>query len=209
MDSSVLGRKLCGILQSGLWHDLQRREPLPAAALVTDIGNDLVYGASAEQTLEWVEACVAQLRPHVERLVITLLPIDNLEALGQQSFVFFRTLLFPRSRLTLDAALQRTHQINERLVGFAGRYRAYVIRPQTEWYGMDPIHVMRRRYPQVWQRVFTCWCDGRIPDAGRAGISTWWRYRRLRPLERRWFGMLQRCPQPALRTPHGMQISLY
>src|SRR5947207_14876376 len=43
-DSRVFVRRLPGILQSGLWRDLAARPPVPTRALVTDVGNDILYG---------------------------------------------------------------------------------------------------------------------------------------------------------------------
>src|SRR5438552_19189250 len=43
-DSSFLGRKISGIFPCALWQDLQNRSRLPAVALLTDVGNDLLYG---------------------------------------------------------------------------------------------------------------------------------------------------------------------
>ena len=73
--SCVFGRSLPGILQCGLWQDWQRRPALPTAALVSDIGNDILYGASVDQIAEWVEQCLARLRGACDRIVITELPL--------------------------------------------------------------------------------------------------------------------------------------
>src|SRR3954465_11577323 len=54
-DSSVLGRKISGIFPCALWQDLQNRRRLPTSALVTDIGNDMLYGIPPNQILNWVE----------------------------------------------------------------------------------------------------------------------------------------------------------
>ena len=44
--SRVLWRTLPGILSCGLWEDLARRPPASTAALLTDVGNDILYGGS-------------------------------------------------------------------------------------------------------------------------------------------------------------------
>src|SRR5438270_1664562 len=52
--SRVFGRELPGITGCGLWGDVAARGPAETAALVTDIGNDLLYGASVPTILGWV-----------------------------------------------------------------------------------------------------------------------------------------------------------
>jgi hypothetical protein len=52
-----------------------RQPPLPTAALITDIGNDLFYEASVERIAEWIEQCLSRLAPLCERIVVTQLPL--------------------------------------------------------------------------------------------------------------------------------------
>jgi hypothetical protein len=47
MASRLMVRTLPGILQSGLWHQLEVLPPAPTRALVTDVGNDVLYGMPA------------------------------------------------------------------------------------------------------------------------------------------------------------------
>ena len=54
--SRFVFRTLPGILESGLWQELESRPQLPTRGLVTDIGNDIFYGFSPEQTLGWIES---------------------------------------------------------------------------------------------------------------------------------------------------------
>ncbi|HEY4597786.1 MAG TPA: hypothetical protein VIJ02_15405, partial [Thermoanaerobaculia bacterium] len=67
-------RHLPGISRCGLWEELRSRPLLPTLAVVTDVGNDLVYGAPVEEIAGWVEACLDRLVPETE-IVMTLLPL--------------------------------------------------------------------------------------------------------------------------------------
>src|SRR5437764_15396038 len=60
-DSWFLGRKISGIFPCALWLDLQNRPRLPTAALITDVGNDILYGISTDRLLDWVEHCLVRL----------------------------------------------------------------------------------------------------------------------------------------------------
>ena len=76
VNSRVAMRRLPSILASGLWRALERergtvnvdRQPL---ALVTDIGNDLLYGFPAAQVARWVAECLRRLAEHGARTVVT------------------------------------------------------------------------------------------------------------------------------------------
>jgi hypothetical protein len=108
--SSVLGRVLPGIVPCGLWNALDaaaERAPLPTAALVTDIGNDLVYGRTPDEVAGWVETVLARLAAHAARTVVTALPIASIETLGPRRFALVRAVLFPSHRIDLDTVRAR------------------------------------------------------------------------------------------------------
>ena len=105
--SCVLGRSLVGILDCGLWQDLAQRSRIPATALLTDIGNDLVYEVPVEQIVEWVEECLRRLSSCADRLIVTELPIESIRKLTRWRFLLMRTILFPQCRLDLRTAIQR------------------------------------------------------------------------------------------------------
>ena len=58
----ILGRKISGIFPCALWQDLETRPPLPTAALVTDVGNDLGYGVQVTELVSWVDGCLEHLQ---------------------------------------------------------------------------------------------------------------------------------------------------
>src|SRR5262245_54573300 len=60
--SHFVFRGLPGILDSGLWGELESRPHVATRALITDVGNDILYGFSPEQTLEWVGEALRRLR---------------------------------------------------------------------------------------------------------------------------------------------------
>ena len=68
-------RTLPGILESGIWRHLSTVPPSPTRALVTDVGNDILYGFGAEQTLAWVREAVDRLQSTTRDIVLTDLPM--------------------------------------------------------------------------------------------------------------------------------------
>ncbi len=61
LTSRVLGRSLPAIRACALWETIFRRPQVPTVSLVTDVGNDLLYGASVETIASWVEECLTKL----------------------------------------------------------------------------------------------------------------------------------------------------
>jgi hypothetical protein len=176
---------------------------------VTDIGNDLLYGASVEQIATWVDVCLARLSAAVSMLIVTELPLASTQIISERRFRLLRNVFFPRSRLTLQESLTRGLELNDCVKQLAAKHRAVLVKPSLAWYGFDPIHIRRTRSASVWREIL----HGLSPssDAGLANpsLAQWMALRRLRPLERTLWGREQRQPQPAGRLPDGTTISLY
>ena len=154
-DSVVLGRKISGIFPCALWQDLQNRAPLPTTALITDIGNDFLYGVTPDRLLEWIEACLDRLGEAGAVASVTQLPIGSLETLGERRFMFFRRVFFSRSKLSLADALELVRTMNEQLASVGDSRKVPIISVSPEWYGIDPIHIRRRVERMAWPAILS------------------------------------------------------
>lgn len=209
MRSAFLGRVLPGIVECGLWRELERRPPLPARALVTDAGNDIVYGAGPDEVLAWIERCVERLRRLESEVVVTGIPLQRLERLTPAGYALVRAAFYSRHRwLPLAHALDQARALAEGLQRLAERHGATFVPLPGEWYGIDPIHMRPSQWQRAWRAILAAGApsepaapDGRLPSALRLYA--------LRP-ERQWlFGRERRTAQPALLLPSGGSVSLY
>lgn len=208
LTTTVLGRTLPGILQCDLWQEWQAREPLPTASLVTDIGNDILFGASPEQIAKWVRQCLTQLAQRSERLIITELPLESVTPIGPQRYLLLRSILFPRSRLTWEQALSRGHQLNEALRELAREFNAALVKPKREWYGFDPIHIMMQQQQGAWREILQSWSGDHGHFLGTSLLNRpGWRL--ARPKYRKILGLVQHCQQPARCATDGTSLSVY
>jgi hypothetical protein len=110
-----LWQELPGIAACGLWEALARRPPVPTAALVTDIGNDLLYDVPVPQIAAWVEACLERLSRTETRVVLMPLPLCSVATLSRARFLVMRSVLFPGCRLPYATLLERTSELDRRL----------------------------------------------------------------------------------------------
>jgi hypothetical protein len=210
LDSAVFGKKISGIFPCALWQDLQSRPRLPTAALVTDIGNDILYGVAPDQLLDWVGICVDQLAAVGATTIVAQLPIGSLEKLGERRFRFFRSILFPRSTLTLTDALAVAREINERLVALGEMRKIPVISASASWYGFDPIHIKWNMKRRAWPALVAAWRAIEEPFAVTPSSLAMAAYLvGLEPFEFSFFGFRRRRAQPNGRLNDGTTISLY
>jgi hypothetical protein len=209
-DSSVLGRKISGIFPCALWQDLQTRRALPSAALVTDVGNDLLYGVPPNQIVKWVASCLDRLTDVGASIVVTQLPIASVERLTEARFRFFRHVLFPRSTLSLSDAKELVHALNSELIELGESRKIPVISVSESWYGFDPIHLKRRVWRTAWPTMLAPWHAAGMPiTISRPSLWTSAYLKSLPPWERSLLGIRRRAVQPSGRLSDGTTISLY
>lgn len=208
--SRVLGRALPGIADCGLWAALERAGPASVTwALVTDIGNDLLYGVAPDRISRWVEECVARLADGGAAVTLAGLPVASIERVGPARYRAARRLLFPRADLPWAAMREAVRRLDDAVAAIAERHAARRIAPAADWYGLDPIHVRRRRRAAAWRTLLEEGAPGRAlpvaPPPWPARVAIW----RLRPAERTMLGRLQRAAQPARRWADGSSLALY
>lgn len=208
-ESWVLGRCLPGILSSGIWESLADRRRLATTALITDIGNDILYGVPVSRISEWLEHCFEQMAPLAEKIVVTELPLESVKSLSQRKFSLIRKIFFPQSRLSLREAISSAYQLNDALSQLAKRYDAAIVKPQNDWYGFDPIHIRRCRVKQAWKKILSPWADDTEPEPAIGNLRQSVYLRCLRPKMRRLFGWTQRKKQPAGKLRDGSTVAYY
>jgi hypothetical protein len=202
-DSSFLFRRLPGILRSGIWQQLESTPAVPTRALVTDVGNDIVYGFPPEQILAWVGEALARLARVSDDVVLTDLPMDGIRRLSPARFHLVRSVFFPSCRLPFEAVVAAAEQVNTGLAELAGANRARFVHLEPSWYGFDPVHIRPSLWPTAWQEVLGVSCA--IPRSRAEALRLY----AMRPEQRWLFGVEQRTPQTGRPLPHGARVWLY
>jgi len=188
-----------GILDSGLWSELASRDQAPpSAALITDLGNDLVYGRTASEVVQAAADACGRLRDANSdcRIVVTRPPLESVESLSRLRYLFFRTVIFPMCRLSLAEIVDASHDLDQRIQQLDG---VTVMSQQREWFGADPIHIRRRYRESAFASFFASWPAASI-DAARTNMV---------PIERptmeirRVLGRERICQQPSVTTNLG------
>lgn len=211
--SRVAMRRLPAILSCGLWRSLDREVGASAGrrrmlTLVTDVGNDLLYGFSPAQVADWVAESVRRLTARGCRVAITRLPLTSITGVGQARYRALRAAYVPGCRLDLASLVDAATDLDARLVSLSAEHSATVIDQPGEWYGLDAIHVRRRRLDDLWHAAGDAW--GLAAAAGRSR-TTWtdwmtmgWKAAEVRAIARR----VRYTPQPVVERP-DLRLWLY
>lgn len=191
-------RQLPGILCSGIWDALPSATPeqTQSVAILTDFGNDLLYGREPSDLVAAAEECIARLRNWDNNchIVMTRPPVDSVNTLGWLRFTFSRFVLFPRSQLTLDGVRTKTLDLDRGLQEVAARLNVPIYQPHADWYGLDPIHVRWKYQSTAFGEMMNLWPIPKqtLPLSGN----------RSRPTASiRWvFGKQREVPQPSIAS---------
>ncbi|MCC7087244.1 MAG: hypothetical protein IT427_19755 [Pirellulales bacterium] len=208
--SNFLGRSLPGIVDCGLWKSLDERPKLPTAALITDIGNDLMYGAAVPQIAGWIETAIDRLQSVDAQVAMTLLPMSSAVRLSPARFRFFAKLFFPLKHLELSDLLSRGRELNGRLETLGRSRGVTLIEQQSQWYGIDPIHIRLRYWRTVWPSILAATHGESKSIRPTRGSFRRWIYLRTRTAESwRLLGVPQRRHQPSGHLKDGSSVSLF
>ncbi|MDP2225295.1 hypothetical protein [Nitrosomonas sp.] len=139
--NQVLLRGLPGINASGLWPQLNSIGVLPTYALLTDIGNDILYESAPEQILRQVEWCVEQLQKQSAQIIVTNLPMASIEDLSERRYTFYRNIFYPFCRLPRSETVSRVRVVYQGLIDMASRRNFTLYEQEPVWFGPDGIHV--------------------------------------------------------------------
>jgi hypothetical protein len=190
-----------------LWASLADRPPAKTLALITDVGNDILYGAAVEDILGWVSTCMGRLRAMGAETVLTDLPLASIASLSAARFLLFRSVLVPSCRLSLHDVADRSAAVAEGLAALAVEQGARFFKLKGEWYGFDPIHIR----PRLWQ---SAWCEILLGDVAPPSdtprsLRQSLRLYVARPERQRFLGIEQRRTQPAVTIGRATTVWLY
>lgn len=201
--STFLVRRLPGILQSGLWRQLESAPAVPTRSLVTDVGNDIVYGFSAEQILSWVDEALTRLARVSDDIVLTGLPMDSIRRLPPSAFLALRSVLTPSSRLSYAEVMATAERVQAGLQILASTRGLRFLALRPAWYGVDPIHIRSALWRPAWQEILGVSCP-----VERSRIEAM-RLRLMRPEAQAFCGVEQRRHQIGTRLTRGARVWLY
>ena len=208
--SRVLGRTLPGIDECGLWDSLKDAPQAPTYALITDIGNDIVYGYDIALIAEWIESTLTRLKDLKARTVITRLPVQSIEALSALRYHMAKAILFPGRSLSLDEAKRRVREIDSAINMLAARHGATPVELPGDWYGLDPVHLSRSQHAAAFAQIMASWSDSNDQPAEASGsLARWLKLHLARPQQWGLLGVPLGSTQPAVYLGDGSSVALY
>ena len=209
--SRFLLRELPGIINSGLWVRLAESEIRPIYAVLTDIGNDILYGHSPAQILQWVAECINRLEACSAQIVLSNLPIRTIESLPEWRYRLFRQIFYSSCQLSKAEVLERAREVYQGLIDLATNRQCVLCEQNPDWMGADGIHYAYSKRNQPYQ--YFCAQFGEITPslektASCLSYSHSWNKSPQFACQKM-LGRERICYQPSGRLSDGTTVSLY
>ena len=206
--SGIFGFATSALSSCSLFAALEaRRRQAPQGtlhALLTDVGNDILFDVPAAQICTWVHDTSERLRQLGCTVAVTALPVDSVSRMPTWKFRALRPFYYPGRRLPQAHVLEEMQRVQEGLQELARNGELAVLPTRTEWYGFDHFHL--RAAAQ--REAFGGWFDallGRPPGAeGLADFAleaSSWKLRFHRPQEYTW------RKRPRQRAQTGIELT--
>jgi hypothetical protein len=203
--SSVFGRAVPGILESGLWAELDAMPAARTIGLITDVGNDIMYNIEVPQILEWIRESVNRLERHTSYITIAGLPVAGDRRLTDLQFRWLRYVIVPSCRLTHDELRHRAAVVNEGLRTIARERGHRFVELDSAWYGFDPIHIRHRDWRTAWSRMLGVETESEWRGSLGEALGL-----HLRRPQRQWlFGRELRQQEQGAPLPGGGRVWLF
>lgn len=156
--SYVLHRGLPGILDCDLWQELAHQSPADRTwGLVTDIGNDLLYGRSLEETYQQITRAMQHLSEAGAAITFVRPPIERVLRLSAWRYWITKQVMFPGPTVPWTEMSRMIQELDQRVTEAAGPLGATVITPRLNWYGIDPIHIRGSQRLAAWESILRTW----------------------------------------------------
>ncbi len=203
----------------GLYEALEARwrstgQP-PVYVMLTDVGNDVMYGVSARRIAGWIREIVEKFRSVEAHTVLTSVPVESVLSIPAWKFGLIRHILYPSYPMLRRDAFTRTVQVQDALEELGRDLAIDVLPTRKEWYSFDGIHVARRWRPHVfgtWTDALLGRAEGATSPSGRNGaelsISSV-RLRLSRPAELFIAGRRRTRAQKGIQIAAGARLYLY
>ncbi len=142
----------CRVMESV---DVYAKQGWRIAVLLTDIGNDIMYGVPDASLVECLDRLIEKsLQWKNAEVIVTSIHVDVSKDLGKTTFKLLRAIFSPKSAVTFDQADSAVKKVNRYLEEKSRQNgRVHLVSGLGAFRGMDKIHYSLQKSHLVWSGV--------------------------------------------------------
>jgi len=121
-------------------------------ALLTDVGNDIIYGVPASRIIRTLSEILQDLSAMSAEISITSISVDLEKDVGECGYQILRRIYFPFSQISFAEAAQAAKEINSFIENLSSQ-GIHVIHGLERYQGLDRIHYSLLHSSRVWSLI--------------------------------------------------------
>ena len=139
---------------SGILESISERaeKPRRVLALITDIGNDIMYGVSSRALTACLTTLLQKLNTFDAEVFVHPIPLDFSEDVSKSQFHILKSIFYPQSAIDYETAKGAVTTVNGFLQAQAGG-RIHLLPSAKDFCGVDKIHYSIFCGHQAWSVV--------------------------------------------------------
>ncbi|PIP73523.1 MAG: hypothetical protein COW89_02435 [Nitrospinae bacterium CG22_combo_CG10-13_8_21_14_all_47_10] len=141
----------CRVLESAKSYAKQGRR---LAVLLTDIGNDIMYGVPDHSLIECLDTLIDKSLALNAEVFVTSIHVDISRDMGKMSFKLLKAIFYFKSPMTFEQASAAVKKVNQYLEEKSVQNeRVHLVSGLGAFCGMDKIHYSLLKSHLAWSRV--------------------------------------------------------
>jgi hypothetical protein len=121
-------------------------------ALISDIGNDIMYGVPVQKIIRDLDKLIHELSHFCSHVFVIPIPCKKIEQLSNWKINLLKKLLFPKSQLSPENIISSVHAINHFLSQLQNP-RVTVLETMDDSIGWDHVHYGIFKMHTAWAQI--------------------------------------------------------
>ena len=141
----------CGVMKSA---KVYAERGFRMAVLLTDIGNDIMYGVPESTLIESLDTLIEKSLKMNAEVFMTSIHVDVSKDMGKTSFKLLKSIFYPNSPVTFDQADSAVKKLNHYLAEKSlQNERVHLVNGLGAFCGLDKIHYGLFKSHLAWSRI--------------------------------------------------------
>ena len=161
----------CGVMKSA---KVYVERGFRMAVLLTDIGNDIMYGVPESSLIESLDTLIEKSLQMNAEVFLTSIHVDVSKDMGKTSFKLFKSIFYPNSPVTFDQADSAVKKLNHYLVEKSlQNERVHLVNGLGAFCGLDKIHYGLFKSHLAWSRIANAMLlELGVKPVGKVGLGS-------------------------------------
>lgn len=150
----ILNASYSPIINSGIFEAARNKKikKQKVVALITDIGNDIMYNISPDKIIDSLQHIFNVLDTIETKIVITAIPVDLENDISEFQFQILQKIYFPKSSVKYFQVSNSIKAINQFILKTPNQ-KITVMNDMKRFAGIDKIHYSILKSPLAWSHI--------------------------------------------------------